>query len=128
MVNRLEVEVIPGVTFSFTKRGITADSLNTWLPNSMRVSMGKFEELTPVKHYGEYLEDLDRRYAERGKPGLAEAIMQRSNPRGVADFDKLVDEFNVDLSRIVRERDNGAVQEFFRRSGDLKDLPADQTP
>lgn len=128
MGNRVEVEVIPGVTFSFTERGITADSLNAWLPNSMRAVMGKFEELVPVKRYGEYLEDSDRRYADLGKPGLAKAIMERSNPKGVADFDELVDEFNTDLPRIVGERDNKAVQVFFRRARNLKDLPADQTP
>lgn len=103
MGNRLEEEVIPGVMFSFTERGITADSLNAWLPTSMLVAMGKFDELVPVKHYFEYLQELDRRYKEAGKLGLSQAIMERSDPKGVAEFDQLVDEFNAELPRIVRE-------------------------
>lgn len=117
--NEPDVEVIAGTTFPFNERGITGDSLNAWMPNSMRGDLRNFDELAPVEHYGEYFQRKDQQYTEAGKPGLFQGIMEKSNPEGVAEFDKLVDEFNVDLPRIKEERDGEAVQEFFRRAGEL---------
>lgn len=66
-------------------------------------------------------------YQKAGKPGLFDAVMQRSNPKSVAAFDKLVDAFNSDLARIKAEQDNKAVQEYFRRASELVD-PALKDP
>lgn len=114
-------EIIPGVRDSFSKTGISLDAGNVWVGNSMAASTGNFDKLKPVRHYEEYFRGQDLLYQDVGKPGLLEAVMRRSNPKAVAAFDQLVDEFNADLERIKNEKDNGAVQAFFRRQAELQD-------
>lgn len=118
--DRANVEVIPGVSYPFLESGITSDAFNAWMPMSFAAVLGNFDELKPVRHYGEYFQEQDRKYAETGKIGLFKAIMERSNPAAVAEFDQLVDEFNADLPRIIEQRDKEAIHTFFERSGELK--------
>lgn len=122
-----EIEVAPGIKFNFTRRGITDDAFNAWLPDSMLAMMGNFDEVVPVRHYEEYLQYKDEQYKQAGKPGLYEGVMAKSNPDGIAEFDQLVDEFNADLPKIKEQRDNEAVQAFYRRAGELK-MKGDETP
>lgn len=115
------IEVIPGVMDLFSKVGISVDAFNVWNPNSMRATNGRFAELEPTQHYGEYFQDQDKLYSAKGKLGLFDAIMQRSNPEAVAAFDRLVDEFNADLPRIKEQGDNKTVQTFLRRAHELQE-------
>lgn len=124
--NEPDIEIIPGVRYPFTESGIASDAFNAWMPMSFTAVLGNFDELKPVKHYGEYFQDQDRKYEEAGKPGLFEAIMERSNPAGVAEFDQLVDEFNADLPRIVEQKDGEAIQTLIRRAGELRDSKPNQ--
>lgn len=124
--NELGIEIIPGVRYPFTESGIASDAFNAWMSMSFTAVLGNFDELKPVKHYGEYFQDQDREYEKVGKPGLFEAIMESSNPEGIAAFDQLVDEFNSDLPRIVEQKDGQAIQTFFRRAGELKDSKPNQ--
>lgn len=112
------VEVVSGVMDLFSKTGLSVDVGNVWVAISMQAQMGKFEELKPARHYSEYFAEQEAKFKERGK-GLLEATMKLSNPKSVEAFDKLVDEFNEDLPRIIREKDNETVQEFFHRAGQL---------
>ena len=120
------IEILPGIVHEFSESGISSDVFNVWTPSSMLATMGDFTELKPIRHYGEYFTDQDAMYRAKGKPGLFDAVMQRSNPEAVAVFDRLVDEFNADLPRIKQEGDNEAVQAFFRRAAELRDKPQDR--
>ncbi len=123
--NELGVEVIPGVRMPFLESGITGDAINAWMSMSFVGVLENFDKLKPVKRYGEYFQDQDRRYAAAGKPGLFKAIMERSNPAAVAEFDKLVDECNADLPRIIKQKDGEAALAFFRRAAELKNKQSD---
>jgi len=125
--NQLQEEIIPGVPACFSKTGLETDVLNaSWVSNLMNSAIGNYGRLKPVPHYREYFEKQDRIYEAAGKPGLLSAVMQKSDPRAVAAFDKLTDEFNASLDRIITDEDNDAVQGFLRRVSELRDkLPDD---
>lgn len=125
MTEGLSVEIMPGEYATFSETGINTDVYNAWLPSSMGATIGDFKELKSVRHYGEYFKDQDAKHKEKGKTGLFEAVMQRSNPATVAVFDQLVDEFNTDLPRIKAEKDNETVQTFFRRAVELREKTPD---
>ena len=119
------VEIIPSVRVVFSETGIDPDVMNAWVPNSIAAGIGLFDRLKPVRHYADYFRDQGAKYEAAGQPGLFNAVMQKSNLETVVAFDKLVDEFNADLPRIVQSRDNEAVQVFFRRTDELKYKPVD---
>lgn len=125
--SRPNVEIIPGVTTHFSETGLDTDVLNaSWISNSMYSVMGIFDRLKPVPHYREYFEEQDRVYEAVGKPELLGAVMGQSDPNAVAAFDRLADEFNSALPRIIAEKDNATVQLFLSRVSGLKDkLPDD---
>lgn len=124
---RPNVEIIPDVTTHFSETGLDTDVLNaSWISNSMNSAMGKFDRLKPAPHYRKYFEEQDRVYEAVGKPGLLGAVMEHSNPKAVAAFDRLADEFNSALPQIIAEKDNVTVQLFLSRVNRLKDkLPDD---
>ncbi len=115
-------EIIPGVQHSFSEEtGLSLDVVNVWMSTSMVAHIGDFDKLKPVRHYAEYFKEQDLMYQKAGKHGLFDAVMKRSNPKAVAAFDEIVDEYNADLPRIKLEQDKDAVQEYFRRAGELRD-------
>lgn len=54
------------------------------------------DPLLPLKHYEEYY-----RKTMAWAPGAADELIKISDPQSVADFDALVDEFNLHLDEIV---------------------------
>lgn len=126
-MERRRNEIIPGVEVTFTKTGIDGDVVNAWSFTHVTALLGEFDSIEPVKHYAEYFKDQDKKYEEAGKPGLFKAVMERSNPRTVALFDQLVDDFNTRLPQIIENRDVQTVQEYVGRAYQLKEkLPEDQ--
>lgn len=113
-------EIIPGVQHSFSEKSdLSLDVLNVWMGTSVSAYMGEFDRLKPVRHYAEYFEEQDLMYQKAGKPGLFDAVMKRSNPKAVAAFDQIVDEYNADLARIKSEQDSEAVQRYFKTASEL---------
>lgn len=107
--------------------GLDRDSINAWMLARMQSVNGKFDEIQPVLHYGQYFQQQDRKWAEAGKPGLFKATMEASNPDAVAAFDQLVDEFNADLPRIKAEKDGEIIKGFVDRYMALHQKPAEDT-
>lgn len=124
-----ESELIPGVPAAFSKTGLWSDATNSMIPAHMQAANGNWEEIKPVMHYQEFYESQDANYERGGKPGFSAAIMAKSNPTGVAAFDKIVDELNSDLPRIKEQKDKEAIREYIVRAMELnRKLPDDQTP
>lgn len=118
--NRPGEEIIPGIQHSFSEEsGLSLDVLNVWMGTSVTAHIGGFDRLKPVRHYAEYFEEQDFMYQKVGKHGLFDAVMKRSSPKAVAAFDQIVDEYNADLTRIKSEKDNSAVQGYFKRASEL---------
>lgn len=108
---------------SFTETGIVGDVINAWTLNHARALNGKFDQLGIVQHYAEYFLEQDKKYEEVGKPGLFKAVMEGSDPKTVAAFDQLVDEFNGKLSEIMERRDSKEIQAYLKKVEDLKRKP-----
>lgn len=113
-------EIIPGVIDSFTETGIYGDAVNVWSVIHVKALLGEFDEMVPVKHYEEYFKEQDEKYADAGKPGLYQAVMDKSDPQTVAAFDRLVDEFNGDLEEIIKNKNTKAVQVYIDKAYLLK--------
>ncbi len=95
------------------------DTMNIWSTLGYVTSEipGIIEKIKPREHYGEYVAKIDQRWGENGV--YAEMIMRRSDPESVAAFGRLVDEFNADLERIIREKDFATPLLFLQRAKEL---------
>ena len=66
--------------------------------------------LQPVAHYEDFL-----RSESHPLQGMVEYVLSKSDPEAVRVFDSIVDEYNADLPRIIRERDARAVTRYTER-------------
>ena len=114
------VEVIPGVKAQITTTGLSEDVFNAWGATGY-ADIDMFEEITPIETYEQYLTASSLKHQEAGQPGLFDAVMERSNPKAVIEFNKVVAEFNQDLARIKQDKDAMAVRGYLERAMVLKE-------
>lgn len=95
------------------------DTMNVWVILGYTIpSLPKsFEKLKPLRHYENYVRHIDQTHGENGE--YAALLMEKSDPRAVAAFDALVDEFNADLDRIKNERDYETAKKFLTKAKEL---------
>ncbi len=98
--------------------GLCSDIRSRW--QGLRVSaqgtmLGEdFKEfITPLEHYEDYAK----------KSPFVEAILKHSNPEAVRKYNELVDKFNADLERILKENDGQAIQTFLKSAEELISSP-----
>jgi len=68
-----------------------------------------------LPRYEEYLRDN----MGTQDTAIAERIIQESDPEKVREIDGLVDEFNADLARMIKEQDIETAGKFFKRADKL---------
>ncbi len=67
-------------------------------------------EKLKAPHYAQYAQKENEE-----EPEVYELIMKRSDPEAVAALDNLVDEFNADFPRMLREQDKESVKKFVEK-------------
>lgn len=103
------------------------DVINIWTPlplflNDETVIDDEFlEEVKPLPHYAEYIG------AKQYTPAEIDYIFQKSSLEVIAEFDALIDEYNADLERIIREKDGKKIMEFVNRAKALFKKPQSET-
>lgn len=76
-----------------------------WVMLDWKIEDG-WAKLQPIKAYWEYFKE---QYSVR----YADLMLQLSNPDTVKAIDGIIQEFNADLERIKRERDEAALRKFL---------------
>lgn len=91
------------------------DTMNVWQNLGYVTPMvpQSLEKVKPRKHYEEYVRENDAKNNENGE--YVAMVMAKSDPTAVAEFDRMVDEFNADLDRIKREKDYAVLAIFIAR-------------
>ena len=89
--------------------GLDPDLLNTWgVVMLLRNKIEGYEKIQPIRHFHEYVLE---------SPGpVYKYVMEKSDPEKIKEFDALVDEFNADLERIKKEKDQKALKAFLTRA------------
>ena len=98
-------ERVPNWSFELhrvEKTGLCADYYNAWTGVGFDVGEG-------------YLRDN----MGTQDTAIAERIIQESDPEKVREIDGLVDEFNADLARMIKEQDIETAGKFFKRADKL---------
>ena len=116
-----EVREIVDPNFS-DRRMLFRNVLNFWplkMDNEQYASFSSDDLgliLAEVPHYREG-------YEKDNLPGdlYTKRIIELSDPNQVRKYDQLVDEFNADRERIIKERDFISLQKFFERAKSLVD-------
>ncbi|MBI5022935.1 MAG: hypothetical protein HZC05_02085 [Candidatus Magasanikbacteria bacterium] len=98
--------------------GLCSDIRNRW--QGLRVGAqgstlrDDFKEfITPLEHYEDYAK----------KSYFTEAILKHSDQEAVRKYDEIVNKFNADLPRIIRENDGQAIQNFLKTAEELISSP-----
>jgi|SRR3989344_5288760 len=94
-------------------RKLYGDLFNIWGHLAFVTSAEELHSIKLLEHYKQFMEQNRYPQAE------VDYVMQLSDPTAVAEFDRLVDEFNADLERIKQEGDVGKVREFTKRASEL---------
>ncbi|MEK7643073.1 MAG: hypothetical protein AAB372_01325 [Patescibacteria group bacterium] len=89
--------------------GLNGDCFNVWVPIYYVESLGRLDMLRPAPHYEE-------RFRLKNESLIADHIMKMSDPGAVVAFDLLVDEYNANLERVVREEDYETLRDLYRRA------------
>jgi hypothetical protein len=96
--------------------GLCADYYNAWAGVGFDVGEGKLGPfMGTLPRYEEYL----RQNMGPHDPAIAEKIIKDSDPEKVKEIDDLVDEFNTDLARMIKEQDLKTAGKFFKRADKL---------
>lgn len=89
--------------------GLCSDIRSRWVGLKSAVQQNTIKDdfrdfITPLEHYEDYAE----------KSYFKEAILKHSDPEIVSKYNELVDKFNADLPRILKENDGQAIQNFLK--------------
>lgn len=95
-------------------RNLYGDMFNVWVLLGF-TPPEEIETITPLSYYRQYMEERKRSYSQ----GEINYVMELSDPGAIADFDRLVDEFNSDLERIKRDKDVATIKKFQQKASEL---------
>ena len=115
--NRVRSDREAEIARRLTEWNLDTDARNVFAILDLAVLSGRRGKqffVSQLSHYKDYLTKRDGT-----SPKEAELTMRLSDPRAVAAFDRVVDEFNADVDRINREQDFETVRIFENRGFDL---------
>jgi hypothetical protein len=96
--------------------GLCADYYNAWAGVGFDVEEGKLGPfMRTLPCYEEYLQ----KNMGPQDPAIAEKIIKDSDPEKVKEINDLVDRFNVDLARMIKEQDLKTADNYFKRADEL---------
>ncbi|MEK7546664.1 MAG: hypothetical protein AAB536_00575 [Patescibacteria group bacterium] len=98
---------------NFKTHALDADVGNSLMKVSMYADAGRFEDITPVQTYEEYL--AEKASAASNPGAYYDYVISRSDPVLVQEYNARIRAFNEELENIKRERDGQKVRDFFKK-------------
>lgn len=103
---------------SIEKANLNADvirnAINTTYLALQAVQIDNGRALQRLKPQKTYEEELRDKMTREGKENLIQTILTQSKPDAIAEYNRLVAEYNQQLPRVQKEQDTGTVKLFVQ--------------